>query len=532
MNGIPSAPQESRDVANRVVKVPSSPSLKAQASNQALRAANQSAPSNANGSSTTQPANLHSAPQPIPWSTLRDQLLPPLSSNASPPQPVMPAANWINPSSPLRVPTQTQPTNGMSQQQQQQQQQQQPAQTSPSSPSFWHASAQLYGGLFHHAHAPTSNPQPQTRPPSVMNNPDPIMFTPPAPLSTVPSLIHVSSRRQSDAMSVEDDSLARNQQHPNHSFQLSDFQIMNTLGTGSFGRVHLVQELATKEYRALKVMKKSEVVRLKQVEHTINEKTILEQLRHPFLVHLYGTFQDSQNLYLVLDYIPGGELFTYLRKSGRFPTAVARYYAAQVVLAFEFLHDREIIYRDLKPENLLIDSKGNIKITDFGFAKYVPDVTWTLCGTPDYLAPEIIQAKGYGKAVDWWALGVLLYEMIAGHPPFYDEDHFKLYEKILAGKLRFPIHFDGDAKDLVRRLLTADLTRRFGNLRGGAADIKAHKFFAGVDWKSLVEGRIAPPFIPKSSGPADTSNFDTYPEDYEPYGQQVHDPFKDKFTVF
>ncbi|KAJ1558100.1 camp-dependent protein kinase catalytic subunit [Nowakowskiella sp. JEL0078] len=197
----------------------------------------------------------------------------------------------------------------------------------------------------------------------------------------------------------------------NPKYNLDDFHIQNTLGTGSFGRVHLVRMKSTGKYYAMKVLRKSEIVKLRQVEHTINEKNILEQLDFAFLVNLHGTFQDSINLYFVMDFVSGGELFSYLRRVGRFPDQVAKFYAAEVVLAFEYLHSKDVIYRDLKPENLLLDSSGHLKITDFGFAKLVPDVTWTLCGTPDYLAPEIIQSKGYGRAVDWWALGVLIYEV-------------------------------------------------------------------------------------------------------------------------
>ncbi|TPX42403.1 hypothetical protein SeLEV6574_g05627 [Synchytrium endobioticum] len=317
-----------------------------------------------------------------------------------------------------------------------------------------------------------------------------------------------------------------------HKYELTEFNVDRTLGTGSFGRVHMVKLNTTGKYYAMKVLRKVDVVRMKQVEHTVSEKTILEQLDFPFLVSLLGTFQDCQNLYMVMEYVQGGELFSYLRRCGRFPNNVARFYAAEVVCAFEYMHSKDIIYRDLKPENLLIDSKGHIKITDLGFAKHVPDVTWTLCGTPDYLAPEIIQSKGYSRAVDWWALGVLIFEMLAGYPPFCDEDHSKLYEKILACKPRYPTHFHPNAKDLLRKLLTADLTKRFGNLRAGSTDIKSHDWFLGMEWSKLVKKEIPAPYIPPSKNDGDTSNFDEYPEDHEAYGLPGPDPHRERFKDF
>uniref|UniRef100_A0A1D1XFA4 cAMP-dependent protein kinase n=1 Tax=Anthurium amnicola TaxID=1678845 RepID=A0A1D1XFA4_9ARAE len=319
---------------------------------------------------------------------------------------------------------------------------------------------------------------------------------------------------------------------PNTKFLLSDFNICRTLGTGSFGRVHLVQSKHNNKFYAMKVLKKTEVVRLKQVEHTNNEKHILEQVQHPFLVNLWGTFQDSANLYMVMDYVVGGELFSILRKSQRFPDHIAKFYAAEVVLAFEYLHAKDIIYRDLKPENLLLDYNGHIKITDFGFAKYVPDITWTLCGTPDYLAPEIIQSKGYGKAVDWYSLGVLIFEMLAGYPPFYDDDHMKLYEKILSGRIKYPSFFDPMAKDLLKRLLTSDLSKRYGNLKDGSRDIKSHPWFKGIDWDKLGKRELTAPYIPNVSGEGDASNFDIYPEEREPYGKPCNDIHRDKFLSF
>ena len=172
------------------------------------------------------------------------------------------------------------------------------------------------------------------------------------------------------------------------------------------------------------------MIYLKQVDHVKTEKKILEELNHPFIVNLFGAFQDDKNLYLLLEYVIGGEFFSHLRKAGRFPNDTAKFYAAQITLVFEHLHSMMILYRDLKPENLLLDSDGNCKVTDFGFAKKVEYRTWTLCGTPEYLAPEIILSKGHGKAVDWWASGILMYEMLAGYPPFYDEDPLGIYQKV------------------------------------------------------------------------------------------------------
>ncbi|KAJ3257851.1 camp-dependent protein kinase catalytic subunit [Chytriomyces hyalinus] len=211
---------------------------------------------------------------------------------------------------------------------------------------------------------------------------------------------------------------------------------------------------------------------------------------------------------------------------------MARFYAAEVTVAFEYLHARHIAYRDLKPENLLIDAKGHIKITDFGFAKQIKeDQTWTLCGTPEYLAPEIIKAKGYGKSVDWWALGILIFEMIAGFPPFSDDDNIKLFEKIIACKLRFPEGFEKKAKDLCKCLITPDLSKRYGNLKRGAEDVKAHAWFDTIDWDQLIQLGIPAPYIPTVSGESDTSNFETYDEDYTAYGGAGHDAYKDKFDV-
>ncbi|KAJ1966026.1 cAMP-dependent protein kinase catalytic subunit [Dipsacomyces acuminosporus] len=314
---------------------------------------------------------------------------------------------------------------------------------------------------------------------------------------------------------------------------LNDYQLLNTLGTGTFARVFLCQSKRSKRYYAMKALRKSQVVKLKQVEHINNEKNILEVARHPFVVRLERTMQDERNLYMLMEYVPGGELFSHLRRAGRFPDDVARFYAAEIVLALDYLHSMKIIWRDTKPENILLDDRGHVKLADFGFAKRVEDRTWTLCGTPEYLAPEIIQSKGHGKAVDWWALGILIFEMLAGYPPFYDDNPFGIYEKILEGKLAFPTFFSPAARDLIRRLLNADVGKRLGNLQGEGADVKGHPWFSMIDWQVLVEKRVPPPIVPPHRHPGDTCNFDKYPEPpQEPAPEPGVDPYRHLFATF
>ncbi|OBZ86373.1 cAMP-dependent protein kinase type 1 [Choanephora cucurbitarum] len=313
---------------------------------------------------------------------------------------------------------------------------------------------------------------------------------------------------------------------------MNDFELIRTLGTGSFGRVHLAKHKTNRNYYAIKALRKTDIVKLKQIEHTKNERKILSTVKHPMMVNLWRTFQDDAHLFMIMDYVPGGELFSILRKSTRFDEAVAQFYAAEVLLIIAYLHSKDIVYRDLKPENILLDRNGHVKLTDFGFAKTVPDITWTLCGTPDYLAPEIIQSKGYGKAVDYWSLGVFIYEMLSGVAPFYDDNQFKLYEKIVACNITWPDYFSEDAKDLLQHLLTTDLTTRFGNLKGGCHDAMNHAWFRNIDFDKLSRLQVKAPYIPNIKGEGDASHFDSYEELGYPYGQPEPDPYRKYFTEF
>lgn len=317
-------------------------------------------------------------------------------------------------------------------------------------------------------------------------------------------------------------------------WKFEEFDLRATVGTGTFGRVRVVKIKGSQDRSpfALKILKKSEVIRLKQVEHVKAEKEILMSIAHPFIVNLLTVFQDEKRLCMLLEYVNGGELFSYLRKEGRLPNNHAMFYAGEIVLAFQYLHSIHIVYRDLKPENLLIDTDGHLKITDFGFAKVVEDRTWTLCGTPEYLAPEIIQSKGHGKPVDWWALGVLIFEMLAGYPPFYDENPFGIYQKVLSGNIDFPRHFDVKVKDLIKRLLTQDRAKRFGCLKNGAEDIKKHKWYKGFDWNQLANRQQRPPMIPEVKAADDTSMFDRYPESTEASAPTISSSDQSLFDCF
>lgn len=213
----------------------------------------------------------------------------------------------------------------------------------------------------------------------------------------------------------------------------------------------------------------------------------------------YGFMQDDRYIYFVTELLKGGDLFTYHRSVGNFNPHQTAFYGAQVVSIFEYLQSKDIVYRDLKPENIMISSDGYLKLIDFGFAKVVTKRTYTICGTPEYIAPEILLNQGHGKPVDWWTLGILLYEMLAGYPPFQDDDPMNIYRKIINTKPKYPDGFDSKLKSLVKHLLRRELSKRYGNLKNGAEDVKGHRFFEDIDFNELLVMKYKPPYSPPAS---------------------------------
>ncbi|XP_046679819.1 cAMP-dependent protein kinase catalytic subunit beta-like [Homalodisca vitripennis] len=284
-----------------------------------------------------------------------------------------------------------------------------------------------------------------------------------------------------------------------------DFEKITLLGQGAFGKVLLVKETKEKDLYAMKALEKRHIFRMKQVAHVLNEKKILQCIDSPFCVRMDYFGKDNSYLYFFMPFISGGEMFCHLQRMGKFKEDLAKFYAAQVTLGLEYLHNVRLVYRDLKPENLLIDHLGYVKITDFGFTKPIQSRTYTFCGTPQYLAPEVISGHGYGFSVDWWSLGVLIYEMVSGCAPFDARDQMTMFRLIMQNRYVMPKSFSVPLQDIVKKLLELDLTLRYGNLKNGAADIRNHTWFKTIDWQCLFNRRVTPPYIPPVSDMNDVS---------------------------
>jgi len=306
-------------------------------------------------------------------------------------------------------------------------------------------------------------------------------------------------------------------QQTNYTFR--DLQPIKTLGTGTFGRVQMVRHFASGSTYALKVQSKAQITRYKLQQNILNEKIILSSLRHPFIITLHQTFQDRDCLYMLLELVQGGELFSFLQNYGaNLQPLHHKFYMACVVSSFSYLHSRDILYRDLKPENILIDTDGYLKLVDFGFAKHERNKAFTTCGTPDYFSPELVLGRGYGKGNDHWGIGILMYEVISGYTPFSgpDDNQNEVCKRIVKQPLIFPEDCqDIEAKRLIAGLLKKDPLKRLGGGVRGVAEIMAHPWFRQVNWKHLETKQIQAPWKPPIRSDVDCSMFDDYDENFK-----------------
>jgi serum/glucocorticoid-regulated kinase 2 len=297
----------------------------------------------------------------------------------------------------------------------------------------------------------------------------------------------------------------------NELLTIEAFDLLKVIGKGSFGKVMQVRKKDTQRVYALKTIRKAHIAsRPGEITHILAERTVLALVNNPFIVPLKFSFQNPDKLYLVMSFVNGGELFYHLQREGKFDQDRSRFYAAELLCALEHLHGFNVVYRDLKPENILLDYTGHIALCDFGLCKLnmsETEKTNTFCGTPEYIAPELLESQGYTKTVDWWTLGVLLYEMMTGLPPFYDENVNTMYQRILTDPLNFPPDMPSEARSVMTGLLQRDPTRRLGV--NGGEEIKRHPFFAKyIDWNRLLAKKIQPPFKPSVESVLDVANFD------------------------
>ena len=293
----------------------------------------------------------------------------------------------------------------------------------------------------------------------------------------------------------------------------NDFRPLKLLGRGSFGEVLLVRLKATNKIYAMKILEKKLLKLKKQQIHTKTKRDLMVRINCPFIVNIKSAFQDELNLYLVSEFMQGGDMFFHMHDGqiATFTTEKTRFYIIELVLALDFLHKNNMVYRDLKPENILLDAGGHIKITDFGLSKILEDKddkAFTICGTPQYLAPEVLLKQGYDKTVDWWSLGCIMYEMLMGRLPFAIKRGVKLTMKVYEKILEFPKKIDKTAKDLILKLLVIDPQERLGVGENGSENIKNHPFFEGVDWDMAWDKKLTPPFVPKLKSDTDLRYFD------------------------
>ena len=302
----------------------------------------------------------------------------------------------------------------------------------------------------------------------------------------------------------------KNDKKENKVISLEDFEVLKLIGKGSFAKVYLVRNKSNQKLYSMKKLEKPFLKKNKQEQHIIIERILLSKMNNPFLVKLYCCFQDQEHLYFIMEFIQGGELFFHLHRETRFDDEKTSFYIAELILALNFLHKNKIIYRDIKPENILLDIDGHIKLTDFGLSRICSgnnEKVFTICGTPFYIAPEIMLKKGYNDAVDWWSLGCLMYEMLYGKPlfNFYNGNiNINEYKK----PIKLLNCFSEEAKDLISKLLDIDPKKRIGSGPKGFENIKKHKYFENINWEDLENKKMKPPFVPELESSTDLKYFD------------------------
>ena len=314
---------------------------------------------------------------------------------------------------------------------------------------------------------------------------------------------------------------------------LDDFDFYQKLSKVNNGVLRLCQKIENGHYFCMRVLKKVEILESKIIEHLYNEYKILLKIYHPFIIQLKGiNTKDPKGLYFLFEFVQGGELLNILERNIKFPEEQAKFYAASLVTVIDYLHKKNIIYRNISLENIMLTSNGYIKITNFNNAKILKsDYTNTLCGTPEYSSPEMLNRKGHGKSHDIWGLGILLYHMLIGHTPFEDSDPLKMQQKILKGKPVFPKSstISKNAKNLIKHLLIVDPKKRLGSGKNGIYDIISNPFFKGFDWKNLLFQNLVPPYVPLIKGNNDISNFKKYEDNYFENPEVEVDKEKDPF---
>lgn len=307
---------------------------------------------------------------------------------------------------------------------------------------------------------------------------------------------------------------------------LDDFDLLKVVGKGNFAKVLQVRKKDTGKIYAMKILNKVKLAESDQVEHIKTERAVLQYVEHPFLVKLHFAFQNKEKLYMVMDFVNGGELFFHLKREKRFSEPRVKLYAAELFLALDHIHKHNVVYRDLKPENVLMDREGHVLLTDFGLAKILSnqDRTHTFCGTPEYLAPEVLLQQGHGKPVDWWSYGTLIYEMLIGIPPFYSENTQEMYDMILHSELLLPDQLlSKEVQDLLIRLLARDPRKRLGSGERGSDEIKFHPWFADINWEDVYNRKVKPQFVPIVKADTDTAYFDDEFTRLAPVDSSVND---------